>query len=410
MTESSWIEEYQDHQAWVAIDETIQLCSDYRGDNHDEQKQVDRVRLVFRAVSQLRDSATPLISSTSLEELHSAASSVKGSLEHWVQHNNPSYLDQAYSSLATVQDAVRGWPVSSGQTLRSAAATLRESVKASNDHLVSVAEDVTKAKTDLQSQALETSQQLSEQEAAILARFQELGSEIATAASEIQRVESRVDTIVTQQQTRFTDAEEERLEKNRENVTAQQSAFEEAITKAIAESEKKLVAQETTGKAILSRIEELRNDVEAVVGAVGTASTANWYRDHATEQRTNADTWRLIAVAGFIMAFVVIAWSVYIADTNEDSWRTTLLKTTTTATLVAGAIYATTESRRHRKAEFTSKKTELTLRALDPFIATLDDADRDQLKIDTTRHIFMMTDQSLPVVEDDEYVEDGAQA
>ena len=159
---------------------------------------------------------------------------------------------------------------------------------------------------------------------------------------------------------------------------------------AVKTSRETLDAQKSSGESVIARLEELKNEAEEVVGAVGTASTANWYRDHANDQQRSANTWRWNANGGFVAAFAVSIFWLIVLDDPDDSWRATLLKGTLSISLFAAATYAIRESSQHRQEEFKARSIELKIRALDPFIANLDGTERQNLKGDMARQIFIL--------------------
>ncbi len=91
-----------------------------------------------------------------------------------------------------------------------------------------------------------------------------------------------------------------------------------------------------------------------------------------------------------------------VADVHggESDLRASPFRGILSVTFVGFATYATAESRNHRKRESAARSTELKLRAFDPYIAALKVKDRHRLKIESTRHIFMSSEddkQGLPL-------------
>lgn len=390
MPADQWLEGYSDHSAWPLIRASVELIDEVETQDEPYQSELEFLRLVLTTVLHWQETPSILVSEAMLDELDSAVRThVKGELDRWKSTENQSYISSAHANLPEVIDAIRGWPPAKERSIRSAAASLRESVKASEIHLDKLKNSAAQVEDELHQVALDLEQRFDEREDKSIERFQELEKKQSSADVEIDRIENRVDSLITQQQERFENASQSRSEKHQENLETENSHFEVALSEAMEKTQNTLDAQQGQANETLARLDELKQDAEDVVGAIGTASTANWYQTHSEEQQRSANIWRIVAVVLFVIAFCVVGYSVFIVGTSDDSWKSTTLKTTATVTLVAGAAYAARESGRHREAEFEGKKTELTLRALDPFIATLDEDERRQLKMDTTRYVFI---------------------
>jgi flagellar hook-basal body complex protein FliE len=412
MSVTTWLESYTDHSAWQIIEATLNLIDEAEAQDDPYQTQLDYIRIVLSTIRHWEEMPSLLVSQAMLTALDTAVRNyVKKELDNWQTTNNPNHISNAHANVPQVLDAIRGWPPAKERSIRSAAASLRESVAASDTYLKKLKDSTALVEGELHQVALDLGQRFDEREDLSIKRFQELEQKLSSTAGEIDQMDGRVDTLIAQQQERFEKTAQTRLEKHQESLKTENAQFEEVLNEAVEKSQNTLDAQQNQADETLARLGELKQDAEDVVGAIGTASTANWYQTHAEEQQRSANIWRIVAVALFVGAFGVVAYSVFIAGTSGDTWKSTTLKATATFTLVAGAAYAAKESGRHREAEFGAKKTELTLRALDPFIATLNENERQQLKMDTTRYVFIPDGQPKPASvirgNDEEVIEPG---
>lgn len=417
MSRDTWAHEYTDHQVWRLIDETIALLDGLDLQDVSLEPQVQRIRVIMHAIAAWREVPSPLVSQTMLTALDTAIRSpLKGQLDVWLQNNNPIHATRAHQALEDVLQAARGWPSSKERSLLSAAATVRESTRASKTFLETLDDEVDSIKGQLR-EAKDTFDTLVEKNHDdVVERFELIQSNVDQAEQELDQLKGHIDTAVQDYLKRFTDAEEGRLEKHQENLERQRQRFDDELDEAVKASEQTLEAQEASGSDTLARIKELKTEVENVVGAIGTASTANWYMERAENQSKAANFWRWGAIGGFALAFTASFLWITLLNGNSESWRSLFVKSTLTFTLLAAASYAIRESTRHRKAEFEAKKTELTLRALDPFIANVRKPERERMKLATARDIFLSHPEqktSRPYVyreesvdEDEEYEEE----
>lgn len=408
----SWDEEYSEHSAWEIIASTIA-----RIDEQDDQETDDaeseilaRIRATLQIILEWKETPSLLISPQMLAALEGAVLDIQSELDRWLQTRSASNLNAALADLHTALEVTRGWPPTKDKSVRAATTILRQATQESERVLQLLRDTAEQVKGELEQELVSVKKNLDDRENEAVTNHQELETNIAKAQQSLEQIEAkgeqidaRLDTVLNTQQETFNKAEAGRLDRHQSHLESEQSEFQEALDAAVEQSREKLATQESSGQSVLARLDELKDEAEEVVGAVGTASTANWYETHANEQRKSADFWRWIATGLFAVAFGVVTYSAYIADHNDDSWKVTVIRATATATLVAGAVYAAKESTHHRGVEDRSRSTQLKLRALDPFIANLDEADRTKLKRDTATQIFIhdgMHDPNMPVADD----------
>jgi hypothetical protein len=414
----SWVEEYQDHPVWGTLDGIVKICGDYVPDDAEAftyKSSLNHIRIVAKEVSQYKNLSPVLISADALDELHSAATDVITPLEKWKDGGPDSIIESAHTQLSTLQDVARTWPQGAAGSMKSAAATLRESVKATENGIEYLARKLVEAdqvSAEALAQHLQTArgefqnvlEQVQEAQEANEQRFTEIAAEAGRVEGVIAQAERRATQLGDSLQNQFQSTEEKRTNTHAELVARHETRLNEFQDELEEEFKKFRDDEETAFNAARRRVNELKDQVEKTVGAIGTTATAEWYKVHAEEQRKTANIWRKVAIALFVLAFAVVAYSAFFSASEADSWKATILKSTATASLIAGALYASRESGKHREAEFQSKKTELTLRALDPFIATIGEKPREKLRQEAARRVFSLDNGYVPneVAEDDE--------
>lgn len=125
-------------------------------------------------------------------------------------------------------------------------------------------------------------------------------------------------------------------------------------------------------------------------------SVGGGYTKTANEERGQANTWRLISI-GFIVA--TVAWLCYaysqpilLDPWGEVNWPKVLMSFSLTGVLLFGAGYSSQQSNRHRLNEKKTRWFALQVKAFDPFINSLDQSDRNQLKKLISERLFGVTD------------------
>jgi len=142
------------------------------------------------------------------------------------------------------------------------------------------------------------------------------------------------------------------------------------------------------------------------VEAVALASTSTDYGKYAKEQKETADQLRRGAIALFVVAAIITGvWVIWIGA-EEIELGAILLRLGLSLSFFGAATYAITESRRHRKEEVKAKDTQLKLVALEPFIANVNPARREQFKLAIAHHVFISDNGYLPAPPEEQVKEE----
>jgi urate oxidase len=395
---AQWESEYSGHEVWHNIASTIEEVDSLEVPDDDYVAKMERVSATLQVIFDWKEMPSLLISRQMLDELNDAVlNEILRLIQLWRRHHNTSYLDNASSSgLHAVLNATRGWPPSKDRYARAVTATLKQATQQSETALHTLQHAIAKQVEDDRAREERLNQQLEEHLVEIRSRMDAITDSIDATEQHIARIEgkadqidTRLDNVISTHEHHFSKAQNERASTWETELRDSRKEFVEELGRAVERSTETLQNQEQSGKRVLERLDELKTDAENVVGAVGTAATANWYKNHADEQQTSANHWRWIATGLFVSAFAVtVAW-VLVFEADEHTWSESLLKATLTVSLLAAAGYAVRESSHHLDAEFRARNVELKLRALNPFIANLEEEKRLALTADAARQIFI---------------------
>lgn len=149
------------------------------------------------------------------------------------------------------------------------------------------------------------------------------------------------------------------------------------------------------------KFNEYEEQVKNIVGVVNTNMFSYKYKEVADDAHKRAKFWHAVAV---VLMIAVGAFAVYafIITVNEDtSWVKLIAKIFATTTLVTGAAYAARQASKQEKVERYARKIEMELVAIDPFIQSLDESSRSQIKEEISRKIFGNAD-SMEISNKDE--------
>lgn len=153
--------------------------------------------------------------------------------------------------------------------------------------------------------------------------------------------------------------------------------FEEEEKREKASHAELIDEQSETGAEHIAHIEDLKQQAERLVGAVGRTGLSGGFQQWAETERTQAERMRSIAIAlGIAAALAVVVLIVIRVNWAEDHNGTDLPLTVgalaVPAALGAVGAYAGKESSRHRRNQVIARRTEIELASFGPFLAELD--------------------------------------
>ncbi len=169
--------------------------------------------------------------------------------------------------------------------------------------------------------------------------------------------------------------------KSTEKLENHQTEFDDSVSEYLATAEKK-------HQAILELYELVAGD-----------SVGSGYLKSANDEKRQAGFWRGAAIL-FILATAGWTAYAYIADTstviNESgvieqlkfSWAKVLKAVSVTGVLLFGAVYSAKQSNVHRQGEKRARWFALEVKAIDPFISSLEKDDQKALKKQLSERLF----------------------
>ena len=249
---------------------------------------------------------------------------------------------------------------------------------------------------------------LAKKKAELEGQLDGLSGSVAKSQQELNRLEDTIekrraetDAQLSQWQQQFSEAQERRnndftawrysleeeaknslkelLDKSSETLKQYQVAFDKNIDEILSDGREK-------HQAILDLYELTAGD------SVGAG-----YLKSASDERKQANLWRWISV-GFIVA--TAAWLFYAyshsAITVVDGgivWSKVLTVFSLTGVLLFGAAFSSQQSNRHRENEKRASWFALQVKAIDPFINSLETKDRNELKRLLSERLFANSEE-----------------
>jgi len=135
-----------------------------------------------------------------------------------------------------------------------------------------------------------------------------------------------------------------------------------------------------SGLKNLEELEEQLLKAQQIVGAITTTGVTGRFQEIADKNKEAANTFRWIAIILMTILSGVLGWTLWDINIGELPWETGLVRILAAAALSYPATYAARESNKHRKIQNRNRKIELELSSFTPFIQTLNNQKKDEIR------------------------------
>ena len=369
---SKWEDRIQNSATYTAAKKLLARLNEIDSDSMSLEAidAINRAKLVIELlVDRLDNTDSRLLSISNLDNISSHLSNASSCFDNWQNTRDDMYLGISYMngyidnilsyipSLTPTMDiketrkAIAGLNRSVGQYKRTAAKEIDSISAKGTTAEKTIDEKVTEAKNE----------------------FEALGVKIDELNKDLKDIKDSSNSISTEQQLSFTKSENVRNEAVNKFIEDQKRTIEETFSKKSDEADritddidKKLNATEAKAEDSLARIDELLN-------IAGDKTLIHDYSSSAKEDMEAADRWRKITMFLLFAVLGFSCWVVYeIIHTKDASWQ--FLVARAFVMLFAGGVagYTATQSSEHRKAQRANQRTAHQLKALKPYLLSIE--------------------------------------
>ncbi|MFV1530218.1 MULTISPECIES: hypothetical protein [unclassified Phaeobacter] len=235
----------------------------------------------------------------------------------------------------------------------------------------------------------------------------EIQDGLAAQKAALENLTVQTDQAFNEWQNEFGEAQNSRAEEFSSAQIQRGEKFDEAMreirTKSEAETndisakhdERLKSAFDTYTKDVQERLDDMKAKHAAILeihGLVGTDGVAGGYQKTATDEHKAANTWRKVAMGslGLAAAWLLLKFYLGFGETSAGgvNWAELVTAGSLTLVLLAAAGYASRQSKTHRDLEQQMRWFSLEVKAIDPFLSSLKDADQKELKKQLSERLF----------------------
>ena len=369
---SKWEDRIQNSATYTAAKKLLARFNEIDSDSMSLEAidAINRAKLVIELlVDRLDNTDSRLLSISNLDNISSHLSNASSCFDNWQNTRDDMYLGISYMNgyidniLSYIPSLT---PTMDIKETRKAIAGLNRSVgqykRVTTKEINNISVKGTAAEKTIDEKVTEAKNE-----------FEALGVKIDELNKDLKDIKDSSNSISTEQQLSFTKSENIRNEAVNKFIEEQKRTIEETFSKKSDEADritddidKKLNATEVKAEDSLARIDELLN-------MAGDKTLIHDYSSSAKEDMEAADRWRKITMFLLFAVLGFSCWVVYeIIHTKDASWQ--FLVARAFVMLFAGGIagYTATQSSEHRKAQRANQRTAHQLKALKPYLLSIE--------------------------------------
>lgn len=399
---SRWNEQFERHPLYATLKEIDILLSKKVSVDSEQRSEKRCISKLVNAFKEILENLDPeFISHHILYEILSVADGVRSEIISYNSTGNYDYLRNANDSLDSILTHLS--QLSSIAKRSESMKPVRELEKQLDQSTKSI-----RVRTkSLESEILKVSE---------LSKFQKEKLENLSKSIDTKRQET--DSLISAWQKQYSNEQNDRNnsfakdQKDRDEKFAvwKNSLERQAETKfeqLVQGSNEKFVAGE---KEFIEKISRYIEDAEdkhkrilELYGLVAGDSVASDYLKSAENEKYRADFWNLITL---LFIFGAAGWLFFSYSMNgiDFSWERILTAFPITGIFLLGAVYSSRQSNLHRENEKRARWVSLDVKAFDPFIESLPEEKRNNLKSKIGERLFGQqhknTEQETPAMDE----------
>lgn len=139
---------------------------------------------------------------------------------------------------------------------------------------------------------------------------------------------------------------------------------------------------------LLEKLQKHERDAREIVQVVGNIGVTGNYKKRAADEKAQADFWRLVTVGLFAVGVALVVINLVLNFKGQIDLTTLIVRFAIAFAIALPAFYSARESARHRSNADSSKQTELELASLGPFMESLPEEQKVELRVKLTDGYF----------------------
>lgn len=369
---SKWEDRIQNSATYTAAKKLLARLNEIDSDSMSLEviDAINRAKLVIELlVDRLDNTDSRLLSISNLDNISSHLSNASSCFDNWQNTRDDMYLGISYMN--GYIDNILSYIPSLTPTMD--IKETRKAIAGLNRSVGQYKRIATKEINDISAKGTTAEKTIDEKVNEAKEEFEALDTKVNELNKDLKDIKDSSNKISAEQQLSFTKSENIRNEAVNEFIKEQKRTIEEAFSKKSNEADritddidKKLNATEAKAEDSLARIDELLN-------MAGDKTLIHDYSSSAKEDKIAAYIWSVVTTILLLIMLGLSCWVVYeVIQTKDASWQFLIARAF--VMLFAGGIagYTATQSSEHRKAQRANQRTAHQLKALKPYLLSIE--------------------------------------
>ena len=369
---SKWEDRIQNSATYIAAKKLLARLNEIDSDSMSLEAidAINRAKLVIELlVDRLDNTDSRLLSISNLDNISSHLSNASSCFDNWQNTRDDMYLGISYMN--GYIDNILSYIPSLTPTMD--IKETRKAIAGLNRSVGQYKRIATKEINDISAKGTTAEKTIDEKVNEAKEEFEALDTKVNELNKDLKDIKDSSNKISAEQQLSFTKSENIRNEAVNEFIKEQKRTIEEAFSKKSNEADritddidKKLNATEAKAEDSLARIDELLN-------MAGDKTLIHDYSSSAKEDKIAAYIWSVVTTILLLVMLGLSCWVVYeVIQTKDASWQFLIARAF--VMLFAGGIagYTATQSSEHRKAQRANQRTAHQLKALKPYLLSIE--------------------------------------
>ena len=369
---SKWEDRIQNSATYTAAKKLLARLNEIDSDSMSLEAidAINRAKLVIELlVDRLDNTDSRLLSISNLDNISSHLSNASSCFDNWQNTRDDMYLGISYMN--GYIDNILSYIPSLTPTMD--IKETRKAIAGLNRSVGQYKRIATKEINDISAKGTTAEKTIDEKVNEAKEEFEALDTKVNELNKDLKDIKDSSNKISAEQQLSFTKSENIRNEAVNEFIKEQKRTIEEAFSKKSNEADritddidKKLNATEAKAEDSLARIDELLN-------MAGDKTLIHDYSSSAKEVKIAAYIWSVVTTILLLVMLGLSCWVVYeVIQTKDASWQFLIARAF--VMLFAGGIagYTATQSSEHRKAQRANQRTAHQLKALKPYLLSIE--------------------------------------
>ncbi|GAB4317845.1 MAG: hypothetical protein Kow0074_06690 [Candidatus Zixiibacteriota bacterium] len=429
---SYWDERFDTHEIHGELAQLDSLLNSIGSSDAIQAEQLE----AFGRVRQFRDSLSHALSAISpllvtekqLDSILPPLRKLAATLREFADNNDPALLltannhvdelipllvnlrvPQSAEDVAELRDTVRSFRISAGQhaaNLEREIHKLEARITALNTKLSDIDSEAKAQKGRVDSVIAEFQKQFSDAEERRRISVEESAKALQVKHEVLMsNAERQLLTTITDHKTRLGEIEKQLdrltrdVEVNLEDLSSStKDRLETLIESEMSKFEEVRDAHSKSSAEALEELDQRRSEAAKLIQLISDIAVTGDYSKTADRHERAANRLRWAALVFMTLMVAVASVTVWHGVTAFD-WRLTILRMLTTLIFAIPAYYAARESEGHRRAANRSRRMQLELASIDPYLSSVSDAHREELKTKLAEKFFAQPEAELSATE-----------